>query len=82
MTTAFHLLEGKSTKGNDALTLTQLPFPCLLTSAHALAGCIGSILSMQFGVFTPRELTFKEAIMVFTFSLLYTSNIASSNCSL
>ncbi|KAI8380909.1 uncharacterized protein BYT42DRAFT_593013 [Radiomyces spectabilis] len=64
------------------LSLFDFPFPWTLTAIHTLCGAIGSYAFWKFNLFTPSKLGEKENMVMLSFSVLYTINIAISNVSL
>jgi hypothetical protein len=62
--------------------LDQFPYPYTVTALHTACGAVGGALLRKLGCYTPSKLGVKENIALFTFSSLYTINIAVSNCSL
>ena len=53
-----------------------------MTALHAAAGAIGTTILLSAGYFNLTPVTVKDSSVLFTFSILYTANIAISNVSL
>lgn len=67
---------------HNKFTMTNFPYPCVVTGIHALFGSIGSaVIRPRQGV-KPIRLNWSEGIAILLFSILYTINIAVSNASL
>lgn len=62
--------------------LERFPFPYSLTALHTLCGSIGGYILLEYGIFEPKRLTYRENLVLLGFSVLYTINIAVSNLSL
>ncbi|CAH7690851.1 triose-phosphate transporter family-domain-containing protein [Phakopsora pachyrhizi] len=62
--------------------LISFPFPWTLTAIHTLAGTIGTQLALRLGYFQPARLNRRHSVILISFSILYTVNIAISNLSL
>ena len=62
--------------------MKQFPYPYLLTGIHTLCSYIGCSILYNRGAFTLTDLSQRETLTLFLFSMLYTINIAISNVSL
>lgn len=60
----------------------KFSFPWALTGVHTLCSAMGCYLLAVFGIFTPARLSRNESLVMLSFSVLYTINIAISNVSL
>jgi hypothetical protein len=66
----------------NKVLLVSFPFPYTLTAIHALFGLAGSTFLRLRKIYEPRSLCGSDHIVIVTFSILYSVNIAISNASL
>ena len=66
----------------NKVLLVSFPFPYTLTAIHALFGLAGGTYLRLIEVYKPRSLCGSDHIVIVTFSILYSVNIAISNASL
>jgi hypothetical protein len=66
----------------NKVLLVSFPCPYTLTAIHALFGLAGSTFLRLRKVYEPRSLCGSDYVVIVTFSILYSVNIAISNASL
>lgn len=66
----------------NKVLLVSFPYPYTLTATHALFGLAGGTYLRLIKVYEPRSLCGSGHVIVVTFSILYSVNIAISNASL
>lgn len=64
------------------IRFVQFNFPWLLTTIHTAITALGCYILLLWGSFKMTRLTRHENLILLSFSLLYTVNIAISNVSL
>jgi len=66
----------------NKVLLVSFPYPYTLTAIHALFGLAGGTYLRLIKFYEPRSLCGSDHVVVVTFSILYSVNIAISNASL